>query len=797
MSVKSTTAIVVQSPKEAPKMPPVEKPAEVTTPLAEFFNARKVQQLSTDTLAEPQTTPTPAASQQIEKQFQVQRWLQDTATSTLDKLKKLIPIPASLLPLIDVFLSKKSQYNVNVGIKDDCLTLGTTINMASEGIQGSAVLELPLTEQETTDQDSLVKMHPDILDMLHKAVEKQENMNAILKILLMVPAQNIDFKWSDGVAIIKVGLANDARLVLNLKFPSQAESSQTPDFLRVFLKSILKQNYAGIETLLNKDVKFTWNGATSQFNIEFPDHFALRINKLENLSADLPSVLNELIAKLGSNTIIIPPKNIRGTIDFKNPSIQFEKGTTFEVKDAPIPDITLDRISWDPTKQKAFLTLKTSWTLFPDFLLQNIEIDLKEDPSKPKKTDEKPTLFDFECITCEKTAPKTAAPEQTQLTVVAARPMVSAFETVKKLIQIPAQFLPLVGTLFANENQLDVKVGIENDLKFAGEVKLPHLGISGHAQISIPTAAGSADPMPVKLHPKIDAALAKLIAQEAMEVTLINTLIDAVLTLPNQDISIDWQGDHATVITTLPGGVTLKLELDVQKRQAENDQLRTEILAAVDVTSSDNTELVRIINTVGENDFRHDQLLKVVETTTDKAALKVELLKVLERDILRTKLVEVLGDQFPNLAPLLTQTFSFKWNSEMKRFSINFLEQQEIKIKSLKLKKGGLLQNILRKIVGWFSKNRSITIPKQIVGTVDFEKGTITFKKGSAFVLNGPWGLSKKVSIRTVALQDDGKIDLGLRFFFRTWHKLNDPKTSSVDTAIMAIHPRGSLRDLE
>ena len=789
---KITTDVVKSRETQIPS-PTVQKPASTsqTSQASDFLKTKQVKQLGSDTLEKAVTPAEQPKPQQIEKHFQIQKLIQDATTSTFDKIKKLLPIPDSILPLINLILGKRPSADIKVGIADQCVRLTADVKMPGLDAQGQVELRLPLTEQSTPD--SVTTFHPEILTMVDKALAKtstaQETLGAIQQILSTLPSQTIKFSWIKGTASILLTLPNQTVLALHISLPPQEDPSQAPEFLKELLKAVLKEegyksfqgllrNYKGVGTLLDKDVLFKFDGATSQFDLEFPEQLALKINKMENFTlplfedadgpsktsdeplkkfvgffADIPKkaknvarqALSELLGKIGTNTTIVLPKHIRGTINFENPSIQFDPGTTFVIENAPIPDITVERVAWDPSKKKLFLTLKTS--IIPDKILENIGIDLSEKPEKkavPQSSSEgKVPVLDCEFVVRPASKKPSSKPKAPAIEP-AVKPKISVFETVRKLFKLPAGLSPLFANLFAEQTQVDVKVGLEDNFTFSGAVTLPNFGISGKASISIPTTLKAAGPLPVKLHTKIDEALAKLVAHEVVpqsseEVMLINSLFDLVLTLPNQNIFIKWERNHATLITTLPGDITLKLELNLDKREGK-------------------------------------------------------------QDILRSKLEEILGSQFEDISQLLDQTFTFKWNPSNNEFQFKFLEEQELKIKSLKLKKGGFFHNILGWIVGKFTKNRSITLPREIVGTIDFENGKIHFKKGTSFIARGPLGLSKKLSLRSVSFADPHNIGLGVRGFFRTWEPSIDTTTSNFETPIMAINPRhtpAQLRALE
>ncbi len=181
------------------------------------------------------------------------------------------------------------------------------------------------------------------------------------------------------------------------------------------------------------------------------------------------------------------------------------------------------------------------------------------------------------------------------------------------------------------------------------------------------------------------------------------------------------------------------------------------------------------------------RFLEVLRTHTDKATLRTELSKVIERDLIRTKLTEILGSQFAaDIQPLLAQTFTFKWNGETKEFSIKFLEQQELQLKSIKLKKGGPFKNLLRKFVYWITKDRKITLPEEINGKINLETASAEFKEGTSFTVRTMLGISKRVGLRQLSIARDNMIDISLRCFGT--QEINiDTRTSDIETARVAI----------
>jgi hypothetical protein len=171
----------------------------------------------------------------------------------------------------------------------------------------------------------------------------------------------------------------------------------------------------------------------------------------------------------------------------------------------------------------------------------------------------------------------------------------------------------------------------------------------------------------------------------------VNSLVDLALTLPNQNIHFHWRGGIAEFVMTLPGGITVGLELDIQQKSAEKDTLQTKLF---EILSSDLkepfalfTSLQDILNTVGKDDFRRAELMQILRKEGNKDALPVQFLQVLQKDLLRIRLAEMLGEKFASIEPLLGQTFTFNWYGLEKKFSFIFSEQQQINIESLNLKK--------------------------------------------------------------------------------------------------------------
>jgi hypothetical protein len=159
---------------------------------------------------------------------------------------------------------------------------------------------------------------------------------------------------------------------------------------------------------------------------------------------------------------------------------------------------------------------------------------------------------------------------------------------------------------------------------------------------------------------------------------------------------------------------------------------------------------------------------------------------------MRTKLPEILtkilGSQIAaDIEPLLAQSFTFNWDGETKKFSFKFLEQQTLAIKSVKLKKGGFFQNLLRKFVSWITKNRVISLPKEIHGTVNFETASVEFKKGTTFTIRTALGLSKKLGLQMFSFAKDKMIDVVFRCFGTQEIVVDTATESDLESARIAI----------
>ena len=687
--------------------------ADFRKDLSGFFKTRRVTQLPANPL--PVTIPV----QKAEKVSKIRELLKQPI-STFEKIRSLIPIPASINPLIDLLLAKGNKYDVKVAVVQDAVTLATTINLPGQGLKGTAEVSIPIIPQPATD--ALVELNPAIVDSLSKAISPHlppdQKMEEIVKLISTLPSQMLNFSWSNGEAGITINLPSGVVLKLKLNIPNSADASNKSDILRTFLKSILKENYPGIETLLSKDMIFLWDGSTSQFKIQFPQQLALQINEL--------ALANEALLKLvGKNTTIVIPQTIAGTIDLKNPKIQFAPGTTLEIKKkAPFPNlnVTLKSLSFDPNEKKVKIA-------FVDRFIPDITIDLNKKPSTGKN------VIDFAFIPFNG-SPSSKGPALPIPVETSVKPTISVLESLKKMIKIPTFLLPLLNMVLVDKTKLDVTVGIEDKATLSTDFNIAGLGISGKAHLTVPTIAQpNGDTPPVELNPELETLLKRQLAilanpvpgQEPLATPeQLTEILDVILTLPNQYVSLNWYGkteavsNCAELTVTLPGGMSLKLELNVLQEEGKQDALRT-------------------------------------------------------------LLSKQLKTKFPAIESLLNETFTFKWDGEHKEFKLNFLRQQEFQLKSINLKRGGFFRNLLCGIGEWILKGRTVVLPSIISGTLDLANASVTFDKETRFVVQLPFGLSKNVKLGTIAYNvDKNEVDLELKTFGKH-HVPIDLNTSNVD----------------
>ena len=181
----------------------VTKPAEQKP---DSLQSKQVEQLPINPLAQSQAVPQKGLDSMTA--IRVQNLLKDTSRSTLDKLKNLLPIPASLNPIIEMFLGKKTQANVKVCIENSSLNLIGELDMPGQGIKGTAELNLPMTEQSA--KESMTELNPALVEHLSKAlnplVSEQDQVKELIKLISTLPSEMVSFAWSNGSAGISITL---------------------------------------------------------------------------------------------------------------------------------------------------------------------------------------------------------------------------------------------------------------------------------------------------------------------------------------------------------------------------------------------------------------------------------------------------------------------------------------------------------------------------------------------------------------------------------------------------------------
>ncbi|MBS0647640.1 MAG: hypothetical protein JSS10_00275 [Verrucomicrobia bacterium] len=716
--------------------------------MAEFFQGKNVKKLDQDPLRVKVAKEEKQAEKKEEAISQIRQLLKEPI-SAFEKLKNWLSLPPSLSPLLEMVMKKGTQLDVQASIENQFLGFITNVTIPSGSLKGKAMLQVPLVPPAA--KDAAVEVDPameklmktllaKLLSVDPKTAEKlqlTDDQKAkdlqfqedIFKILLTLPSQLIHLTWVKGSADISVTLPGGAVLKLTFEIPLQPNEKN--DF-HAFLQTLLKENYKGIASLLSKDMVFTWAGSHSQFKIQFPQQIALRLHKLEIENEGLASLL-------GSHTTVVLPQSLTGTVNFKENSIEFGPGTTFQIKKKfPLPDkdITMKKIAYDPIKNTIKLNLSTS--LIVDVDLPEITIDLNESKKPAPQKPAGKSLIDFEFIPFDSPVPLSAAAAKKQTAVKRApeKPTVPVFETIKNLIQIPVSFLPMVKKLFAGSTALDLKVGLSENVTLSSEIKLPDLGLLGHAQLIVPTKTpASPDTLPADLHPGIEKLLSQKLSSKIKDAHQLREIMDLLLTLPTQDIHIDWRGaeNPATVILTLPKGMILKLDLKIP-----------------DSDKKDQPDIVR------------------------------ELLKT------------VLKEKFAAIEPLLSQSFVFKWSGSASKFRIEFVEQQVFHLKSLQLKKEGLLKTMVANLVGWIVRGTSVALPRKIEGTASLKDASVKFNNVKFTVKTGLF--SKEIGLESVSFNPDkNEVNLGIECFGS--HALSiDLNESNVEDFNFAILSRLSRR---
>jgi hypothetical protein len=696
---------------------------------ADFFYGKNVKKLDKDPLKVKVAKEENQAEKKEEKVSQIRALLKEPI-SAFEKLKNLLSLPPSITPLLDMLLKKGTQLDVNARVEDQFMVFTTDVTIPGGSLKGKAKLQVPLAPQPTTDTP--VELHPAVEKLLQSLltplVPKDQKTDEILKLLLTLPSQSISLTWVNGAADFGVTLPGGAVLKLTLEMPLQAQGKKGNGDFHAFLQTLLGENYKGIASLLSKDMIFTWDGSSSQFKIQFPQQIALRLNKLEIENEGLASLL-------GTNTTVVLPQALTGTVNFKDNSIEFGPGATFQIKKKfPLPDkdITIKKIAYDPVKNTIKLNLSTPFIVDVD--LPEITIDLNESKKPAPKKPAGKSLIDFEFVPFDSPVSVSAAPVKKQAVVKSApaKPSVPVFETIKNLIKIPESFLPMIKKLFAGGTALDLKVGLSENITLSSEIKLPDLGLTGHAQLIVPTKTPTApDALPADLHPGIEKLLSQTLSSEIKDAKQLNEIMDLLLTLPTQDIHIDWRGaEHpASVILTLPKGMILKLDLKIPDTAKE-----------------------------GQPDFI--------------------------RGLIKT----VLKEKFAVVEPLLTQSFVFKWTGSASKFRIEFVEQQVFHLKSLQLKKEGLLKTMVANLVGWIVGGISVVLPRKIEGTVSLQDASVKFDDVKFKVKIGLF--SKEVGLNNVAFNPDkNEVNVGIKCFGN--HALAiDLNESNVDDFNFAILSR-------
>jgi hypothetical protein len=647
-------------------------------------------------------------------------------SSIIEKVKSLVNIPKDLAPFVDIFMAKGTHLTLDVGLENDSLVFSTDLNLACKGVKSKVYVTLPTTAGEALDATP-INLDPRLKALLgaklSPGLSKDLDINQIVQLLLTIPSQtmNVTYVGPENIADITITLPSGATLKLEFEIPkaNDAKAQGDSDAVRSFLKGILKENYAGIEPLLSETFTFIWDGATSQFNINFLQQQAVKINELA-MKGKGPLVT--LIEKIGKNGTLVLPKTIAGTVDFQKSSIQFEPGTRLILKDflAFDKDIDLHQVSFDIKENTLFLSI----SCFGSRIIP-IKLDQPKDAESPlEKLDFK--FIPFNDPKAKETVQKEKQAAEVKAPAVSEQKPISVFNQIKKLIKIPEALTFYVNMLFANGTKLHAEVDIQDNVTFKTRVNIPGAGITGQASFSFPVTPSSPELPPVKMNngllDLVSEQLKSLTTEEDMEKLL------ALLTMiPSQNMHIHWTGSssNASIIVTLPGGATLKLDLNIPKQEDSS------------------------------------------------------------KDVIHNFLKKILKDNYKGIASLLQQDFFFAWDASASTFKIKFAEQQVIRINSLKLKGEGFIQNLIAKLF----KSARIVIPQFIEGKVDFENTSVKFAPRTRFILQGLLPFNKKITIDQVRFHpENNAIDLQIKCFgkHKATIDLNISDVESVNFDIMS-----------
>jgi hypothetical protein len=300
---------------------------------------------------------------------------------------------------------------------------------------------------------------------------------------------------------------------------------------------------------------------------------------------------------------------------------------------------------------------------------------------------------------------------------------IPVFSQIQSFIKIPEAFASLMNMFFAKGSKLNANIDIQDNIAFTTEVKIPGAGITGQASLTVPMTPSSEDPTPVNMNEGLLELLGEQLKSLGSDAEM-DKLLALLTMLPAQNIYVRWIGSSnvAKIDMDLPGGAHLKLDLIISKEGNE---------------------------------------------------------------IVRSLLKKILKDNYQGIAPLLLQDYALTWNGSSSRFKVEFVNQQIVRINTLKLKGEGFVQDLVAKLI----KNSTIVLPQVMSGTVNLEKASVTFDQGTEFVLKGLLPFDKKIGFEKVTFRPkDNAIDLQIQCFGS--HKATvDLNTSNVDSVDMDILP--------
>lgn len=307
-------------------------------------------------------------------------------------LRKMIP--KAYQPIFDIFIAAKSDGNLDFNLQDK--TVGATFNLP-DNITCKAQIQFP----DATSNPKGIELDQVMLEKLTKKLQEvadQEtfNIEEIISLLLTLPRLTTNLHWegSRGVAIVTMQLPGGAVFTVELSAPQLIGKSVTevpPTMEKILSTLLFKEMFTSLRPFLSSDFHLTWDGVSSQFNIQFHEAQQIHIKRVQLPKKGVSQFFASLI---GDNSYIKLPTKIEGKINFKDLSVEFNPKITVKLKTGILPSKAVDlrRLQYD-------LKDPENPHLVVDFtLLGNHSERIPLTPKKPEKKakPEEEVKVDFE-----------------------------------------------------------------------------------------------------------------------------------------------------------------------------------------------------------------------------------------------------------------------------------------------------------------------------------------------------------------------------------------------------------------